>query len=219
MIETYVDESAAQRLWDLFTSIAVLPYESSESTGTLLLAPDRSGVELVLVLNLPLTVAEVRGVRKLLQISSENLSLLCDGAEIYGLGRSRGPDRLPLVEFQFHGRWCLSDGEHRRLEVDMTGAPKADEWLSESVFIQSLLDAFGPMRPDAVERLWQLMVAASGQPKGTTVLITPYAVTEVVRLGSQCTAIGPLTLTPALVERITGIDGTVIIDLDGVCQL
>jgi hypothetical protein len=219
-VAKFIDDATAARLYELFNQIALLHYEASESVGTLLLtSPNRSCVELALGLTSPLDVADPRGVRKLLQISSASLSVLCDGTQIYGFGRQlRTTKWLPLVEFQHYGRWRLSQREDDWLEVDVSTPPQPNSSLSASIFKDCVQKIFGPISPASAEQLWQLMEAASHQPRGTTVLITPYAAAEVSRLSTQCTLVTPTSLTPQMIKRITAIDGTVIIDLNGVCH-
>jgi hypothetical protein len=44
------------------------------------------------------------------------------------------------------------------------------------------------------------------------------AAAEAARLNSQCTKVKPFALTPAVMEQITSLDGSVVIDPDGVCH-
>jgi DNA integrity scanning protein DisA with diadenylate cyclase activity len=77
---------------------------------------------------------------------------------------------------------------------------------------------FGDFCEERYHRLWGLISMAARQLRGTNVLISTQAAAEAERLGSQCTRIRPTLLTPMLMERVTSIDGTVIIDTDGVCH-
>ena len=77
---------------------------------------------------------------------------------------------------------------------------------------------FGPMPSIQSEHLWDLVEAAKRQVRGTNVLITTEAAAEADRLGSQCIRLIPVPLTPPLMERLTSIDGTVIMDTRGICH-
>jgi hypothetical protein len=93
----------------------------------------------------------------------------------------------------------------------------ASSTITQHCFEESCAKVFGPIPLEQIRHLWDLIEAAKSQVRGTNVLITTEAAREADRLSSQCVTLKPVSVTPALMERLTSIDGTVIMDLSGVC--
>jgi hypothetical protein len=113
-------------------------------------------------------------------------------------------------------------------ELRRRGSVLAQVYGSENFFLPGVFDrdiftrtihlVFDDISAADSRHLWQLISTAALQLRGTNVLITKDAATEAERLASQCTRIEPLQLSPMLMERLTAIDGTVIMDTRGVCH-
>lgn len=208
-------------LFDTFTQIALQRYETLETSGILALCrPDWQLRTIPLVrLHVPFNVHDIRGVRKLLHISERRLCILCDGQMVYGFTTRDAvhPDTL-LIRFQKHGVWELRQGGRTIAQVNAQDDALASIALSEDRFVGEIQRVFGALPPADVQHLWCLIEVANRQQGGTNVLISPCAATEAERLGSQCTRVRPIKLTPLLMERFTSVDGTVIIDTHGVCH-
>ncbi len=213
-------EPAAVELFRLFNHLALLRYEESESSGVLWLGPAGTAtLSVALALVKPVDMHEVRGVRKLLQISAPDFPLVCDGQLVYGFGRAAIASAGVVVEFLRFGVWQVSAGLNPSLQIEAHDfALGTDAGLEKRAFTTGLLHTFGKLSALTIDTLWDLIAPAARQTRGTNVLISPQAAAEAARLASQGTAVRPTRLTPDQMERITAIDGTVILDLDGVCH-
>ena len=214
-----VDSEVAAELFDLFNQIAVLPYEEAANSGLLLLCRPNSHQRILTVgFEAPFSLRDVRGVRKMLQVSDTRLCLVCDGREAYGFTSAAGqsPEAL-TVQFHPHGMWELKEGESVVLQISASGGA-VPTGLDEQRFGAAIRSVFGELPEGQYQRLWGLISMAAGQTRGTNVLISEHAAAEAVRLGRQCTRVKPALLTPTLMERVTSIDGTVVIDTHGVCH-
>lgn len=69
-----------------------------------------------------------------------------------------------------------------------------------------------------IGRLWGLVSAAAQQRHGTMVVVSSGAEAEALRLSRQGISIEPTSLTPGLMQRVTAIDGAVLIDPHDVCH-
>jgi len=219
-IASAIDGETAAAVFDTLNRIATLRYEEATNSGFLVLCPARCCRELLsLRFEEPFPFTDLLGVRKMLEISDRRLCLLSDGRHVHGFTTNGQyhPESL-LVQFQPHGVWQLLRDGCLIAQIDGSENCPAASRFDESAFTETILSVFGPVSETECDRLWHLVATASRQLRGTNVLISREAAAESVRLGSQCTRIEPLPLDPALMERLTAIDGTVIIDTRGVCH-
>jgi len=210
-----VGENIATELFDLFNQIALLHYEEAESSGFLVLCrPESQTLNLPIIkFTTPFIVRDVRAVRKMLQISEQRLRLLCAGETVYGFATGVDhPDTL-TIQFQKHGMWEVRQAGSVVVQVNEL----AFTTVSRDCLMDTLERVFGRIPPFQMQHLWDLIEAAKRQVRGTNLLITTEAAAEADRLGNQCTQLTPVKLTPALMERLTSIDGTVIMDTRGIC--
>jgi hypothetical protein len=215
-----IDADTAVELFDLLSKIALLPYEEAANSGLLLLCPADCPQELLtLSFEVPFSLQDLRGVRKMLQVSNPQLCLVCDGQKVHGFKAvgDAAPDTL-TVQFHPHATWELKEGERTILQINAVGDPPLLDGLDEERFTSIIRTFFGELPVQECQTLWSLVSTAARQLRGTNVLISPMAAAEAERLGNQCTRIKPTLLTPSVMERVTSIDGTVIIDTHGVCH-
>jgi hypothetical protein len=205
-------------------ALATLPYEGDEGLGRILVAarghPD---VETVLLFHEPLDLLDRRGVRKVLELAEDDLCLLTDASVVFGLGRaldSYDPPSESRFEIAFLGRsaWELAHGDARLMRV-VNGLPElAEDPIDEEEFGDALQRTFGGVAIEAFERLLRIALEAARQRHGTTVVITGGARQEALRLGAQSLRIHPLELTTRTVGLVSGIDGALLVDPEGVCH-
>ena len=218
-VSSLIDAEIASELFTVFSEIALLRYEEVANSGLLLLCrPNASRDSLALAFETPFSLRDVRGVRKMLQVSDQHLCLLCDGHEAYGFTTvdAAGPETL-TVQFYPHGMWELRAGGEVVLQICPSGATVL-AGIDEECFGAALRSVFSDLCERQRRTLWDLISAAARQLRGTNVLISSHAAAEAERLGNQCTRVKPALLTPMLMERVSSIDGTVIIDTGGVCH-
>lgn len=214
-----VRKETAAELFALFNQIALLRYEEAENSGFLLLArQDRHSLPPLVRLEKPFDVRDIRGVRKMLHISSRELGVLCDGRAVYGFAAvDAGDSEALLVQFRDQGLWELRERGLVIVQVDARDHGVALATLTEQHFKSEVQRIFSELGPADLDKLWNLITAAKRQARGTNVLISANAAAEAERLQSQNTRLRPVELTPLLMERLTSIDGTVIMDPHGVC--
>lgn len=215
-----VSQKIAAGLYGLFNQIALLRYEEAETSGFLVLCrPDEQATIPLVRLEAPFDVRDIRGVRKMLHISEQQLCVLCDGRAVYGFATvvADHPDTL-MIQFQYHGVWELRQAGRVIVHINALDDAVTSIGLSEERFRADVQKVFGALPPAELQHLWSLIAAANRQSRGTNVLISAHAAVEAERLDSQGTRVRPVELTPLLMERLTSIDGTVIIDTHGVCH-
>ncbi len=216
------DPSVAQLFFTLNT-ISSLRYEGAEGIGRLLLAQrGHTNVEEVFALTCPTELSDYRAVRKLLEMTSHDVHLLADGEKVYALGRQVGhydASREDLFDIHFvkHYAWELAHAGQVLLRARYGLPTLPRPRLNRTRFKRDLKRTFDLHRADKVSHLWDVVLEASKQPKGTLLVITTEALAEADRLKLQCTLIEPVPLTPLITQLITSIDGAVLLDPEGYC--
>lgn len=209
-------------LFDAMNALTNTRYERRVGVGSLLLAlRDTPHVERVLTFIKPVSIRETRTLRKVLETSGrDGASLLTDGRDVYGLGRLR-PGYPVESESVFgmlvtgDGAWELHHGGAALARVEF-GAPRLPtQQLRRDRFEQVCTQILGGYDGDA---LWALANASKGAEHGTMLVISPQAAEEANRLSSQAISIEPAALDATLVAKVTGIDGSVLVDPDGRCH-
>jgi len=214
---------ATAKLFATCNTISSLRYEGAEGVGKLLLARRyHPNLEEVFALTCPTPLTDYRAVRKLLEMTTSDVSLLADGENVYALGRQIGHydasrEDLFLINFVTHYAWEFQhDGKVlMRSSYGLPSLPRTR--LNRSKFRKDLKRTFDLTDPLKVERLWDVVLEASRQKHGTLVVVTTEALAEADRLKLQCTLIEPVPLTPLITRLITAIDGAILVDPESYC--
>ncbi|GAB2969725.1 diadenylate cyclase [Hymenobacter coalescens] len=216
-------DPAGAKLFNTLNTVSSLRYEGTAGVGQVILARrGHPNVHEIFALTCPTPLSDYRAVRKLLQMSTPEVSLLADGENVYALGKQVGQydairEDLFVISFVHHYVWELRhDGQV--LVRAAYGQPNLPHTrLSRSEFRRGLRHTFGITETEKEERLWAVLLEASRQQKGTLVVITTEALAEADRLKLQCTLIEPVPLTPLITRLVTAIDGAVLIDPEAYC--
>ena len=213
-----------QGLFEACNAISSLNYEGEEGIGNMLIARQgHPNVEVTLSLERPVRMQNPRAMRKLLEISSDELNLLSDSGSVYGLGKTSGPydqkeEDLFLIRFVRHNAWEFSHDGHQMMQV-VDGQPYLPkEKFDKHKFEQDVGRIFPTIGSKESARLWDLVLEAAKQRHGAMVVISSGAAEESLRLENQATIIEPIQLTPQLMKRITAIDGAVLVDPSSTCH-
>lgn len=211
-------------------AVAAQPYEGRAGAGTLLLlAPEHTHVDVVVSFDRPVSVRATRELRKVLEMSVPDLGLLCDGANVYGMGRL-APGYDPRAEDAFlvtvvgRGSWELtlpagdgSDGVPL-LRVDNGRASLPKGRLSKDKFLDTVGRLFPGAPEGSADLLWDLAQACAGQAHGTMLVVHPEAAREGQRLHPQALTIAPTHPSPEALLAMTSIDGAVLVGPDALCH-
>jgi hypothetical protein len=209
-------------LFDGMNRLATTRYERRVGVGSLLLAePGSQYVERSVTLRDPVRISETRALRKLLETSSrDGESLLTDGHSIYGLGHLR-PDYPQESESVFKllvtgdGTWELIHAAVTLATVQY-GAPQVPQQpLRRDRLIDVCHRVLGEYDTEA---LCDLADAARKAEHGTMLVISTQAEAEAARLESQAFPVQPTRLADSFVEKVTEIDGAVLVDPFGKCH-
>jgi len=218
------NEHGLHGLYEACNAISTLKYEGKEGIGQLVLGrPDHPHVRRRLELLSPVPIREYNAVRKLLQIASGELCLLCDSAEVYGIGtvnESYDPaeEDLFVVRFVKNFIWELTHAGHPLMHVRFGVPMLRPTEFPEATFRRDLPRVFQDMTGDRVKNLCQVAKAVAEQKHGAMLVISSSAAEDASRLANQCTRMRPFNPDQDTLSRVTSIDGAVLVDLDGNCH-
>jgi len=211
---------------DLFQRLNILSslfYEGREGLGSLVLAkPDSSFLEYAVRFRTPVPLTEPRWARKILQMASEQFALICSDGKIHGLGNiaaTHQAEQLDAVTINFldHYQWELCVGS-RSLMYSRYREPKLPQMPVEHLqFVANYLRLFKSASTSDAEDLWRLFEACTSMEHGSMLVVLEDAEKEAERLKDQGTAIEPVLMTRELLHRVSGIDGSILLDPAGHC--
>ncbi len=205
--------------------IAAMRYEKAYSSGFIVI-PTAERYEAcfqsaLLRFQTAVPLTQHRHARKLLELSQNDVALLCNGEELTATvslsDETLYKDAL-IVEFNSHSSWQVVCGTQKLMVVTYEDVyipkPKISFFKFNRIF-----KTFNPhVENKRVGALYRLVLEATKQSKGTIIIISKNARSEAYRLRRQGFLIEPLKLTPDVMLSITSIDGAVMVDLDGVCH-
>jgi hypothetical protein len=210
-------------LYAACNGISSLRYEGAEGIGRLVIAKQRHpDVFAAVEFRKPVGLSNYRAVRKLLELSGPGHALLSDSAKVYGLGHVLSSYNTTLqnvfeLEFTGHYQWRVVHAGQTLMEVaydrPRLPRPRLERERFESV-VQRL---FPSVERNDLDNLWNLVNAAVEQRHGTMLVISDSAKSEAERLSSQSTLVTPVSLTPAIMQLVSKIDGAVLVDPHGLC--
>ncbi|MBS7526112.1 DNA integrity scanning protein DisA nucleotide-binding domain protein [Fusibacter paucivorans] len=219
--------------FESISKISSLSYEKTFSNGKILLASlddltrltRNSAFERIVSFETAIPLHRLRHIRKILELSGDDIYLLSDGEYIYGTVRildaveaSRYLNQLLTIEFSHYASWQLSYNLVRLFQVvhEELFIPKPK--ISYYKFSRTLRELYPEFNAKHTLQLYKLILEAFKQIKGTLIVLSKNARSEALRLKNQGFVIEPKPLSESDIQSITRIDGAILMDLDGVCH-
>ena len=220
-IEVHVNKWNRFDLLAFANAIAAERYEGAGSKGRLIICQtNHPDISAKVKLKVPIEIDNYRGIRKLLEVSSSQMALLCDVKSVWGFGvplNTYQPSRENLFEIRFteHYTWELVHAENIMLRVRYREPRLPRERFDKEQFYAHVYRFFKVSKMTA-NRLVEAVEAAVEQRHGTMLVITPEAEQETKRLAAQCTAIEPITVDKDIISHVSSVDGAILISPDGI---
>jgi hypothetical protein len=211
-------------LYEVCNNLSTLKYESHEGVGRIaFVRPNHPHLKIDIKLTTPVQFRSIVAVRKLLQMTSKDLALLCDANVIFGLGSvlptyDLSTEDVFTVHFVKQFAWTLLHGVFPLMHVRYGEPSIRIAGFPEAEFLGSLRRVFPGLRDEAVNRLRTIALTVAGQSHGCMLVITEDAEGEAERLKAQCTGVEPFPLTDSFIPMLTAIDGSILVDTEGSCH-
>ncbi|GAB4539142.1 MAG: diadenylate cyclase [Pleurocapsa sp.] len=220
-IEVHVNKWNWVDLFSFANTISAERYEGAGSKGRLIICQNNHpDISAKVKLKVPIEIYNYRGIRKLLEVSSSQMALLCDVKSVWGLGvplDTYKPSQENLFEIRFteHYTWELVHAENIMLRVKYREPRLPRERFNKRQFCDRI-HRFFHVSQATTDRLVEAVEAAVEQRHGTMLVITPEAEQETQRLAAQSTAIEPVMVSKEIISHISSIDGAILLSPDGI---
>lgn len=218
-------------IYNKLNKISSLDYEGKTNKGKILFCKEKENsnvynhinIESTLMFEHKIPLSNHRHIRKLLEISRDELYLLSDGNYIVGIGKSTGNyiyehEDIFIVKFLGYHTWQLNHLNHRLMDVDHDRAILPSEPVTYAEFKYRIHQLFEDLNLADVNNLYKLIIAATKQDRGALIVISKNARSEAFRLKDQCFLVSPTKLKSSIIKSITSIDGAILIDTNGICH-
>ncbi|MEK4725930.1 DNA integrity scanning protein DisA nucleotide-binding domain protein [Bacillus sp. FSL K6-1218] len=210
-------------LFEIFNLISSQYYEGGESNGRIIISNnEHPAINQILKFSSPIDLTNHKAIRKLLEMTSGDISLLANGNEVYGMGNISNYDStdedLFIINFKRHFTWELRYRDTPLMVVEYRQPSLPKERMNKELFSDHLIRTFSDMNENDINVIWDVILAATEQKHGTMVVITNKAAEEADRLNGQCINIEPINLTAEVMRLVTAIDGAVLLDPNGKCH-
>jgi len=209
-------------VFENLNKISELRYEGGETLGTIIFAPTNlPSLNCEVALLQPIALDSHKLVRKVVEISDKQLGCICQGGEgIVGFGSLPDFGDTPIFRAVFtgHYRWALYVNDTLLMNCAF-GVPSVPQpRLTFETFFSNIRRVLPGLTLEQGKALWVAVSAAMEQRHGTMLVVSDAASSEAQRLRSQAIEIEPIKLSSALVARISGIDGAILVDRDCNCH-
>jgi DNA integrity scanning protein DisA with diadenylate cyclase activity len=225
-IVSRVDQSCiegTQKMFRSCTTISSLKYERIPGSGRLVLARrNHPAIDEHVHFLSPTSLNSVRGSRKLLELTSEDLLLHTNSELFFGLVKLKQGivEAEDLFEIQMvgHHHWELKHAGNTLMSVQY-GIPRLPKLrFNEDKLRTDLPRIFRNISSDDINRLVELIRTAEREPHGTLLIVSEAASSEAERLKSQATQIKACQLTPDILRHLTTIDGAILLTPQAICH-
>ena len=219
-IELHINQLNKIDLLSFANAIAAARYEGAASEGRLIICQaNHSDIFAKIKLKNPIDTYNYRGIRKLLEVSSNQMALLCNVQSVWGLGiplDTYNPSLENLFEIRFseHHTWELVHAENIMLRVRYRQPRLPRSRFDRELFCDRIYKLF-QINQATANRLILAVEAAVKQRHGTMLVITPEAKQETIRLAAQSTVIEPVIITKEIISHVSCVDGAILISPDG----
>ncbi len=230
--KTFLRVLSPERVWhatyDKLNEISTLSYERAENTGRLFMIPGlkkhedplHENIRTILLFDQRIPLANSRYVRKLLEITENQVGLISDGESILGIGHLSGDyslSREDLFTVVFTGsyRWEVHHKDKRMMRVafEQVELPKAK--IDYRRFKYTMRCTFDDLGEEDIHYFYAVLLEAMKQKKGALIIVSEKAGEEVDRLKNQGFAVAPKIVQAALIRDLATIDGAILIDPEG----
>lgn len=207
---------------ETINSVSRMKYENNEAIGEIVISNlDSLIINNILRIDGDVSIREARKIRKLLEGTKGNFSLVSDLEKIYGFANKsflktlKGIFRVKILASE---HWELYYGERKLLKI-VNGIPVFDKLLLEKQdFIKKLEATFNSLLIWEREKLWNLVEKVIESGQGALLVITEGALEEARRLSIHSTVFKPFEMKSDLILDLSRIDGAILMSPQRMCS-
>ncbi|WP_197529746.1 diadenylate cyclase [Botrimarina mediterranea] len=209
--------------YEIHNRISSLLYEGSEGLGSIIYSnPSHPHIKIDIEFCNSIPLSNHTAVRKSLELTSNTTSLLCDGHEVYGIGRldgdyDEGMENAFLVRYMRRFCWQLEHASKTLMYVEHGNPLLRKTDFPSDLLRDHLSRVFGSLPAQHINHLVSVSKALDEQRHGALLIIAEDASSEAERLEQQGYPVTPFPLTEELLRTTSKVDGALIIGTDALC--
>ena len=203
-------------LFDMVNEFSSMTYEREGAGGHLVIS-DLPTLQdyLQIEFQKPVPLREARSMRKLLELSDKDTSVLADNNCAYGLGSTFSGTNAVQISITGHARWELTVQGQPFVRVAYGHPTLPKRPIARQDFEDTVRRTVGSAE---IDRIWEVIQAAQESRHGTTIVISADPKGETERLSGQSLPIAPDRLDPHQLVRLGGVDGAIMMGPDSRCH-
>jgi len=217
------DLNSSYTIFELINYLSAQTYEGNHLYGKLLFAKENhESIKMSFKFSAPINFSEKRKIRKLMEISNDDLYLYSDGSKILGFcgyKNNYNPVKQDLFVIVFTGlhKWELMHDKNSLMIVENTVPSIAKPKLDQLRFSSSLKFVFPEISQDQCGYILKICNSAIHKKTGSLIIVSKNPEKEVVRLRNQSFEVKPFKLDETLIKSLINIDGAIFIDIESIC--
>lgn len=210
-------------LFPLLNKISSLKYEGAEIEGSIIIAKKgHPNLELTIELSPAIELSDARRIRKLAQITDNELHLIISSEGAIGFGKIIGEydcngEDLFVVGFRKNNTWDLMHNKSILMRTVLGQPQMPKRLIDEKKLRLDLPRIFIGIEKEQVDKLFEVIKSAASQKHGTLLIISDKADDESKRLTEEAVTLTPIVLENKVVQQISEIDGALIVDRLSIC--
>ena len=201
-------------LLDNINNLCNLTYENKRGAGRIIFSKVEN-FHYDIKLKNPISISQSRRSRKLLEICSENHSLLSDGHKIYGIGSVSDDYETYIVDVYDLSCWQISHSGKLLLRSEFGKISVEQRYINDILLAKKIDGIFGSRNTANISALIDSISKAG---HGSIIVISEGAYTESKRLCINGFLPEPFEPNYFLLNQLSKIDGAVILDQDLRCH-
>lgn len=161
----------------------------------------------------------IKLLRKLMELTDtkKQIGIISDTNFIYGLGTIADETEFYCVRFDDDRKWTLSENQNELISIRNNNLIVIGSFISKKEFSQYTSKVFPHSTEEEVENMYSILKSLIKEKKGTILVIKKDAQDFTKKYQDLCIEINPVKLDEKNVEKLSSIDGAIIMDDKCIC--
>lgn len=165
-------------------------------------------------------INNIRLLRKLIELTNikTNIGIISDTNHIFGIGSIKENAEYFSVMFEADRKWTVSQNGNELISIKNNALVFASSLISKKDFINYSEKVFPSKKSsDDLSDVYNIIKSLVKQRKGTILVIKKDAQDFIKKYQDLCITIKPVQLNEKNVEKLSSIDGAIIMDDNCIC--
>lgn len=212
-------------LKNILAELSAVTYEKQLSEGLIYFVPSAECAQFQFEFNNyeeygNFNLKNIRLLRKLLELTSikNGTGIISDTNFIYGIGSVKEDSEYYSVTFDDDRRWTVYEKDNELVSIRNNSLVLISNLISKREFTNYAEKVFPSLEDsDELGNMYNIIKSLVKQKKGTILVVKKDAESFIKKYQDLCIVINPVKLDEKNVEKLSSIDGAIIMDENCVC--